>query len=510
MADLYDLGDRPALGVVPPRMHAFLVRQNRFGQPRDAWKREVIPTPSIGPDEVLVYVMASGINYNNVWAALGTPVDVIAERQRQGEPEDFHAGGSDCSGIVWAVGKDVKNVKVGDEVIIHSGWWRPDDPWVLSGKDPMLAESTRIWGYQTNYGSYCQFARAQSHQCLPKPKRLTWEESGCFLLCASTAYRMLMGWAPNIVESGDVVLVWGAAGGLGSVALDIVRAQGGRAVAVISDEAKRKFCLEHGAAGVVNRTEFSHWGPMPDTKDAKAYGEWAKGARAFGKAIWDALGDRISPRIVFEHPGESTLPTSGFVCATGGMIVICAGTTGLQRDDGSPLPLDAPEALPGQPSLQRRAGCRRDGAGSSRKSGSLSVEDVPLRRHPGVPSTHAGQPAPLRQHGGAGQRHEGGPRRLVVEDRETPRNWRFERRLCRRNLSWGEVRKGASPLRVQYQRGSPGRTATRRPSTARILGRIVGTDRPRSDATISLAVAPAFAAPMISRFFIVGARNEIS
>ena len=72
----------------------------------------------------------------------------------------------------------------------------------------------------------------------------------------------------------------------------------------------------------------AHWGPMPDTKDASAYGAWAKGARAFGKAIWDALGEKSNPRIVFEHPGESTLPTSEFVCATGGMIVICAGTTG--------------------------------------------------------------------------------------------------------------------------------------------------------------------------------------
>ena len=98
MIDLCELGERPPLGEVPTRMHAYLVRQNRFGQPRDAWRREIIPTPTLGPDEVLIYVMASGINYNNVWAALGTPLDVIAERQRAGEPEDFHAGGSDCSG----------------------------------------------------------------------------------------------------------------------------------------------------------------------------------------------------------------------------------------------------------------------------------------------------------------------------------------------------------------------------------------------------------------------------
>ena len=325
--ELYDLGARPPLGEVPPKMHAFTVRQNRFGEPRDAWKREIIPTPEIGDQDVLIYVMATGINYNNVWAGLGKPLDVIAERQKKGEPEDFHAGGSDCSGIVWKVGEKVKNVKPGDEVVVHSGWWEPDDPWVLSGKDPMLAESTRIWGYQTNYGSYCQFARAQSHQCQPKPKHLTWEAAGCYMLCASTAYRMLMGWPPNVVESGDVVLVWGAAGGLGSLALQIVKAAGGRAVAVVSDDAKKQFCLDHGAVGVINRKNFDHWGAMPGTASPE-YGPWAKGARAFGKALWEALGERANPRIVFEHPGEATLPTSIFAAATGGMVVICAGTTG--------------------------------------------------------------------------------------------------------------------------------------------------------------------------------------
>jgi crotonyl-CoA carboxylase/reductase len=325
--EICDLGARPALGDVPEKMHAFVVRQDRFGEPRDAWQREIIATPEIGPKDVLVYVMATGINYNNVWAALGTPVDVIADRQRKGEPEDFHAGGSDCSGIVWAIGDEVDNVAIGDEVVVHSGWWEPEDPWVLAGRDPMLAESTRIWGYQTNYGSYCQFARAQSHQCQPKPKHLSWEEAGCYLLCASTAYRMLMGWQPNVVEPGDVVLVWGAAGGLGSMALQITAAQGGRAIAVVSDEAKRQFCLDHGAVGVINRNDFSHWGVMPGTESAE-YRDWSKGARGFGKAIWEACGERVSPRIVFEHPGEATLPTSGFVAATGGMIVICAGTSG--------------------------------------------------------------------------------------------------------------------------------------------------------------------------------------
>jgi crotonyl-CoA carboxylase/reductase len=198
---------------------------------------------------------------------------------------------------------------------------------VLQGRDPMLAESTRIWGYQTNYGSYCQFARAQAHQCLPKPKRLSWEEAACYLLCGSTAYRMLMGWQPNCVERNDPVLIWGASGGLGSIAIQIVREMGGRPIAVVSDNAKKDFCLKLGAVGVINRKDFSHWGKMPDTESAE-YAQWLKGARAFGKAIWDVLGERVSPRIVFEHPGQDTLPTSCFVCSTGGMVVICAGTTG--------------------------------------------------------------------------------------------------------------------------------------------------------------------------------------
>ena len=324
---LYDLGEMPPTGVIPEKMHAFTVRQDRFGDPVDAWKREVINTPAIGPKDVLVYVMATGINFNNVWAGLGYPVDVIADRQKKGEAEDFHAGGSDASGIVWAVGGEVTEVAVGEQVVVHSGWWPPDDPWVLSGKDPMLAPSVRIWGYQTNYGSYCQFARAQSHQIKKKPGHLTWEQAGCYMLCASTAYRQLMGWTPNVVAPGDVVLVWGAAGGLGAMAIQITAALGGRAVAVISDDDKRQFCLDNGAAGVINRNDFSHWGPMPST-DAPQWKEWMGGARAFGKAIWDAVGERKNPKIVFEHPGEATLPTSGFVCDTGGMVVICAGTTG--------------------------------------------------------------------------------------------------------------------------------------------------------------------------------------
>ena len=92
--ELYNLGEQPPLGVVPKKMHAWLIRAERFGKPTEAFKQEVVDVPPIADDEVLVYVMAAGINYNNVWAGLGIPVNVIGARNKAGEKEDFHIGGS--------------------------------------------------------------------------------------------------------------------------------------------------------------------------------------------------------------------------------------------------------------------------------------------------------------------------------------------------------------------------------------------------------------------------------
>ncbi|MGD8862924.1 MAG: crotonyl-CoA carboxylase/reductase [Myxococcales bacterium] len=330
--DLYELGELPPLGHVPPRMYAQVIRPERFGQPDKAFDVEVVPTPAdLRPDEVLVQVMAAGVNYNNVWAGLGTPIDVTKNRPKDPWwPDDsgFHIGGSDASGIVWAVGSEVKDLKVGDPVVIHCGQWRREDPVVQSGKDPMYSPSFRIWGYETSWGSFAQYTRVQAHQCLPKPEGLSWEQAAAYMLVGATAYRMLTGWQPNAVRPGDVALIWGGAGGLGSMAIQIVRELGGTPVAVISSPDKVEFCEKLGAKGCINRKEFSHWGPLPDWKDDAAQAAWAKEAKRFGKAIWDIVGERKNPSIVFEHPGESTVPTSVFVCDTGGMVVICAGTTG--------------------------------------------------------------------------------------------------------------------------------------------------------------------------------------
>jgi crotonyl-CoA carboxylase/reductase len=139
---------------------------------------------------------------------------------------------------------------------------------------------------------------------------------------------MLFGWDGNVVKEGDVVLVWGGSGGLGSQAIQLATVQGARVVAVVSDNQRGEFCKKLGAVGYIDRREFSHWGVPPHWTDSAGQQAWMAGCRAFGKAIWDVLGERRNPDIVFEHPGEATIPTSVFVCEAGGMVVICAGTTG--------------------------------------------------------------------------------------------------------------------------------------------------------------------------------------
>jgi crotonyl-CoA carboxylase/reductase len=324
----FPIDSQPPLGEVPDKMIAQVIRPERFGDPRTAFQIEEVDVPPIKPDEVLISVMAAGINFNNVWAARGIPIDVIRIRQKMGEPYDFHIGGSDVSGVVYAVGDEVEGVSIGDEVVVHHGWWRADDPWVQAGKDPMIAPSAAIWGYNTNFGSFGQFCVAQGHAVLPKAPHLSWEEAAAPTLVGTTAYRMLFGWAGNTLQEGYLVLVWGGSGGLGGQAIQLATTHGAQAVAVVSDDERGEYCKSLGAAGYINRKDFSHWGIPPHWTDTEGQKEWLSGCRAFGKAVWEIIGERRSPEIVFEHPGEATIPTSIFVCEAGGMVVICAGTTG--------------------------------------------------------------------------------------------------------------------------------------------------------------------------------------
>ncbi|NRG16969.1 crotonyl-CoA carboxylase/reductase [Rhizobiales bacterium] len=319
--DLYEVGEIPPLGHVPKNMYAWSIRRERHGPPEEAMQLEVLPTWELDSNEVLVLVMAAGVNYNGIWAALGEPISVFDVHK-----QPFHIAGSDASGIVWAVGSKVKRWKVGDEVVIHCNQDDGDDE-ECNGGDPMFSPTQRIWGYETPDGSFAQFARVQSQQLMPRPQHLTWEESACYTLTLATAYRMLFGHQPHQLRPGQNVLVWGASGGLGVFGVQLAAAAGANAIGIISDEDKRDYVLSLGAKGVINRKDFNCWGQLPKVNSPE-YAEWLKEARRFGKAIWDITGKGNDVDMVFEHPGEVTFPVSTLVVKRGGMVVFCAGTTG--------------------------------------------------------------------------------------------------------------------------------------------------------------------------------------
>ena len=318
--DLYEFGEVPPLGHVPAQMYAWAIRKDRHGPPEQSFKVEVVPTWELGEDEVLLYVMAGGVNYNGIWAGLGQPISPL-----DGHKHPFHIAGSDAAGVVWAVGSKVKRWKVGDEVIVHCNQDDGDDE-ECNGGDPMFSTSQRIWGYETPDGAFAQFCRVQSRQLMEKPKHLPWEEAACYTLTLATTYRMLFGHPPHTLKPGDNVLVWGASGGLGVFAVQLVAAAGANAIGIISDETKRDYVMQLGAKGVINRKDFACLGQMP-TVGTDEYNTWLKEARRFGKAIWDITGKK-DVDIVFEHPGEATFPVSCLVAKRGGMIVFCAGTSG--------------------------------------------------------------------------------------------------------------------------------------------------------------------------------------
>ena len=311
-------------GELPATMAAWVIRQEREGEPIDAFQVEEIEVPEPGAFEVIVRVMAAGVNFNNVWAAFGKPVSVFG----YGDHPEYghHIGGSDASGIVWKVGAGVTRWKPGDEVVIHCNMTSYEDPEV-HGLDPMAAPSQRIWGYETTWGSFAQFTKVQAQQLLPKPKNLFWEEAASYGLTYFTAYRMLLDRVK--LQAGHKVLIWGAAGGLGVFATQLCKAAGAESVGVVSSPEKGELVTRLGAAGYIDRNEFAgmmrRGGETPEEEK-----ERFKVARAFSKRVREILGE--APDIVFEHVGKATFPTSVFVVKTFGKVVICGATSGYELD----------------------------------------------------------------------------------------------------------------------------------------------------------------------------------
>ncbi len=299
--------------------------------PRTSIHIDEVPLPELGPGEAYVAVMASAINYNTVWTSIFEPLPTFGFLKRYGKSNalakrhdlPYHIIGSDAAGVVLRTGPGVNAWKPGDEVVAHCLSVELESPY--GHNDTMMDPEQRIWGFETNFGGLAEIALVKTNQLMPKPKHLTWEEAASPGLVNSTAYRQLVSRNGAGMKQGDVVLIWGASGGLGSYATQFALNGGAIPVCVVSSQDKAEIVRSMGAELVINRKDEGYRFWKDDvTQDPK---EWLR----FGKRIRELTGgDDVD--IVFEHPGRETFGASVFVTRRGGTIATCASTSGYMHE----------------------------------------------------------------------------------------------------------------------------------------------------------------------------------
>ena len=250
--------------------------------------------PKAGPGEVVIKVKASACNFNDIWARRGLPgMEILLP----------HISGSDASGTVCEVGAGVTSPKLGDDVLVHCGLACRECYYCTRGEE-YFCPQFKIWGFQTGpldgaHGDYC---KVPAVNCIPKPKNLSDTEAATLPLVLVTVWRMLVSRA--LIQAGDHVLIWGAAGGLGVMAIQIAKLYNAHAIAVASGDAKLERCRQLGADYLLNRKKHDVF---------KEVRKITNGKRA---------------DIVFEHTGAETWPISMQCLKWGGTIVTCGATSG--------------------------------------------------------------------------------------------------------------------------------------------------------------------------------------
>jgi NADPH:quinone reductase-like Zn-dependent oxidoreductase len=195
------------------------VRFDRYGDV-DVLNVVDVERPVPGPGEVLVRIKAAGINPGEASIREG----LLAERW----PATFPSGeGSDFAGVVEEVGPDVDRVQAGDEVI----------------------------GWTDQRASHAELVVAPAEHLTPKPTGVSWEAAGGLFVVGATAYAAVRAVGPS---AGDTVVVSGAAGGVGSLAVQLAVLAGATVIG-LAGETNHQWLLEHGVIpvaygdGVVDR-----------------------------------------------------------------------------------------------------------------------------------------------------------------------------------------------------------------------------------------------------------------
>jgi acrylyl-CoA reductase (NADPH)/3-hydroxypropionyl-CoA dehydratase/3-hydroxypropionyl-CoA synthetase len=275
----------------------------RHGDPLRAEQQIIIPVEHPTPNQVLLYLLASEVNFNDIWAITGVPVSQFDEHDR-----DWHVTGSGGVALVAAIGEEVQRegrLRVGDLVAVYSGQNDLLSPMV--GLDPMAADFV-IQGYNTPDGSHQQFMLAQAPQCLPFPPDLTLESAGSYMLNLGTVYRALF--TTLKVQPHRTLFIEGAATGTGFDALQSAVRSGLRVTGMVSSDARAETIRKAGAAGVIHRKSpryeglFTRVPASPDT-----WADWAAAGEPLLKDFRQQNEQRLADYVV-SHAGEQAFPRS--------------------------------------------------------------------------------------------------------------------------------------------------------------------------------------------------------
>ena len=289
------------------------------GDPNVAERKLVFPTPEPKAAEALIYVLASEVNFNDIWAVTGIPVSPFDARE-----SDVQVTGSGGVGLVVSLGAELVSegrLSVGDLVTVYSGQSELMSP--DQGLDPMAADF-RIQGYERNDGTHGQFLAVQGPQLHPKLSALTFEEAGSYGLTMGTIQRALF--TTLNIEAGKRLFVEGASTGTGYDCLRSATASGLSCLGMVSSDDRAARVNAAGGAAI-NRKD-PRWQAIftavPD--DPKAWPAWHDAGLPFVEAAEAAAGGSIDYAV--SHAGENAFPRTFQMLGDGGVLAFYGASSG--------------------------------------------------------------------------------------------------------------------------------------------------------------------------------------
>ncbi|WP_420392142.1 AMP-binding protein [Acuticoccus sp.] len=327
--DLLPLGAPfyPGVTPIPPAQLAFGVARDpatgapRLGPPETSERELIVPVRRPEPNEALVYLLTSEVNFNDNWALTGIPVSPFDSHD-----EDVQVTGSGGLALVAALGSEVKaegRLKVGDMVAVYSGTTDLLSP--SAGDDPMYA-GFAIQGYETKTGSHAQFLLVQGPQLHKPPADLTLEQAGSYTLNLGTVTRCLF--TTLGITPGKTMFVEGSATGTGLDALKSGVRTGLSVTGLVSSRERAEFVGAQGAVGAIDRREpaiADAFRPVPENPEEAA--AWEREGEPILER-YRALNDGRLADFVVSHAGERAFPRSFQLLAEGGRLAFYGASSG--------------------------------------------------------------------------------------------------------------------------------------------------------------------------------------